>query len=192
VIRHGPYAVDTAEPLHSWLGCAGRSRESCCRDRHCVGRRRLRQRDCCLACSSMRKAGWRWSLPVRTAVKPTCRRKRRFVTVNSHGHGASTQGRTLREKVLRNLASRAATDAWFLRQARRDLERTLVRFGYDLTLEELRLVEGLRRQTAGMSDEQLARALDSGLRERTSSAPARPSAPSWRGAGPTRPARPGS
>ena len=46
----------------------------------------------------------------------------------------------MREKVLRDLASRAATDAGFLKQARRDLEDTLAGFGYDLTLEELRLV----------------------------------------------------
>jgi hypothetical protein len=98
----------------------------------------------------------------------------------------------MRENVLSDLAGRAATERTFLKQARRDLEGTLARFGYDLTLEELRLVEGLRRQTAGMSDEQLARVLASGLRGRTGSPPARPAAPSWRGAGPTRPARPGS
>jgi hypothetical protein len=98
----------------------------------------------------------------------------------------------MRENVLRDLAGRAATEPTFLKQARRDLEGTLARFGYDLTLEELRLVEGLRRQTDRMSDEQLARTLASGLRGRTGSSPARPAAPSWRGAGPTRPARPGS
>jgi hypothetical protein len=98
----------------------------------------------------------------------------------------------MRENVLRDLAGRAATEPTFLKQARRDLEGTLARFGYDLTLEELRLVEGLRQQTAGMSDEQFARVLSSGLRGRTCGPPARPAAPSWRGAGPTRPARPGS
>ena len=97
----------------------------------------------------------------------------------------------MRENVLRDLAGRAATESTFLKQARRDLEGTLARLGYDLTLEELRLVEGLRRQTAGMSNEQLARTLASGLRERTGSPPARPTAPSWRGSGPARPARPG-
>jgi hypothetical protein len=60
-----------------------------------------------------------------------------------------------------------------MKQARRNLEGALVRFGYDLTLEELRLVEGLRRQTAGMSDEQLACTLASGLRGRTGSPPSR-------------------
>jgi hypothetical protein len=98
----------------------------------------------------------------------------------------------MRENVLRDLAGRAITEPTFLKQARRDLEGTLARFGYDLTLEELRLVEGLRRQTAGMSDDQLARELANGLRGRTGSPPARPSAPSWRGAGPTKPARPES
>ena len=96
----------------------------------------------------------------------------------------------MREKVLKALASRAATDAGFLKQARRDLEDTLARFGYDLTLKELRLVEDLRRRTAAMSDEELARKLASGLRGGTGTPPARPAAPSWRGSGPGRPARP--
>ena len=85
----------------------------------------------------------------------------------------------MREDVLRDLASRAVTDAGFLMQARRDLEGTLARFGYDLTLEELRLVEDLRRRTSAMSDEQLASTLASGLRGRTGTPPARPAAPSW-------------
>jgi hypothetical protein len=97
----------------------------------------------------------------------------------------------VRENVLRNLASRAATDPTFLRRARRDLQGTLAGFGYDLTLEELRLVEDLRRRTAAMSDEQLARTLASGLRGRAGTPPARPATPSWRGSGPGRPARPG-
>jgi hypothetical protein len=97
----------------------------------------------------------------------------------------------MRGNVLRSLASRAATDAGFLKQVRRDLEGTLARFDYDLTPEELRLVEDLRHRTAGMSDEQLARTLASGLRERTGSPPTRPSVPRWRGSGPARPAPPG-
>ena len=52
----------------------------------------------------------------------------------------------------------------FLRRARKDLEGTLARNGYHLIAEELRLVEILRRQTAGMSDEELARTLAGGLR----------------------------
>ena len=97
----------------------------------------------------------------------------------------------MRENVLRELASRAATEPTFLRQARQDLQGTLAGFGYDLTLEELRLVEDLRRRTAVMSDEQLARTLAKGLERRSGNPPARPAAPSWRGSGPARPARPG-
>ena len=96
----------------------------------------------------------------------------------------------MRDNVLRDLASRAATDPEFLGRARQDLEGTLVRHGYHLTAEEMRRVESLRRQTAGMSDEELARTLASGLEGRTGSPPARPAAPSWRGTGPARPARP--
>jgi hypothetical protein len=122
---------------------------------------------------------------------PSVASRRACATVNSHRYGASTRGETLRENVLRDLASRAATEPTFLRQARQDLQGTLAGFGYDLTLEELRLVEDLRRRTAAMSDEQLARMLASGLRGRTGTPPARPAAPSWRGSGPGRPARPG-
>src|SRR5215216_823924 len=125
------------------------------------------------------------------SLSPSVASRRACATVNSHRHGASTRGETLREKVLRALASRAATDAGFLKQARRDLQGTLARFGYDLTLEELRLVEDLRRRTAAMSNEELARKLASGLRGGTGTPPARPAAPSWRGSGPGRPARPG-
>jgi hypothetical protein len=98
----------------------------------------------------------------------------------------------MRENVLRDLASRAATDPNFLRQSRLDLQATLARHGYRLTDEESRLVEGLRRQTASMTDEELARTLAGGLEGRTGSPPARPAAPSRRGSGPARPARPGS
>jgi hypothetical protein len=97
----------------------------------------------------------------------------------------------MRENVLKSLASQSTKDPEFLRRARNDLEGTLVQQGYNLTDEEMRLVEGLRQQTAGMSDEELARTLASGLRGRTGSPPARPVAPSWRGSGPARPARPG-
>jgi hypothetical protein len=93
----------------------------------------------------------------------------------------------MRENVLRDLASRAATDPNFLRQSRLDLQATLARHGYRLTDEETRLVEGLRRQTASMTDEELARTLAGGLEGRTGSPPARPAAPSWRGTGPARP-----
>ena len=97
----------------------------------------------------------------------------------------------MREKILRDLASRATTDLAFVRQARQDPQGTLTRHGYHLTDEELRLVEDLRRRTAAMSDEELARVLASGLRGRTGTPPTRPAAPTWRGSGPGRPARPG-
>ncbi len=96
----------------------------------------------------------------------------------------------MRENLLRELASRAAKDSEFLRRAREDLESTLARYGYYLTGDELRLVRGFQRQTAGMSTEELARTLATGLERRTSSPPARPTAPNWRGTGPARPERP--
>jgi hypothetical protein len=98
----------------------------------------------------------------------------------------------MRESVLRNLASQAATDPDFLRQARQDLAGSLARHGYLLTSEEMRMVEDLRRQTSKMTDHELARMLASGLRARSGSPPARPAAPGWRGSGPARPARPAS
>ena len=97
----------------------------------------------------------------------------------------------MREHVLRDLARRAATEPTFLRQARQDLQGTLTRHGYYLTDDERSLVEGLRRQTASMTDEELARTLANGLEKRSGSPPARPAVPSWRGSGPARPARPG-
>jgi hypothetical protein len=96
----------------------------------------------------------------------------------------------LRENVVRDLASRAAKDSEFLKQARKNLEGTLARYGYELTGEELRMVKHFQRQTAGMSTEELARTLAAGLAGRTGSLPARPAAPSWRGTGPARPGRP--
>jgi hypothetical protein len=98
----------------------------------------------------------------------------------------------VRANILRGLASQAAKDSEFLRRVRKDLEGTLIQYGYHLTAEEMRLVEGLRRQTAEMSDEELAQALSNGLERRRGNPPARPTAPSWRGVGPARPARPGS
>ena len=97
---------------------------------------------------------------------------------------------TMREHVMREVANRAATDPEFLGQARRDLEGALIRYGYHLTDEELQLVKNLQRQTAEMSDKELARTLAVGVEGRTGSPPARPAGPSWRGTGPARPARP--
>jgi hypothetical protein len=101
---------------------------------------------------------------------------------------AASEEESVREKVLRELAARAATDPEFLARARKDLRGTLALHGYGLTGAELQAVKDLRRQTAGMSDEELARTLAGGLDGRISSPPARPAAPSWRGTGPARPA----
>jgi hypothetical protein len=49
----------------------------------------------------------------------------------------------VRENLLRDLASRAAKDPAFLRQARKDLEDTLARHGYRLTGEKAGLGLGL-------------------------------------------------
>ena len=98
----------------------------------------------------------------------------------------------MREDVLRSLAGRAARDPRFLGQMRKDLEATLARYGYDLTNEELRVLKNVQRQTAGMSDEELTRALAVGLRKQTSKPPSPPAAPDSRGAGPARPGSPGS
>jgi hypothetical protein len=71
------------------------------------------------------------------------------------------------------MASWVVRDPDFLRQARQNLESTLALHGFQLTGEEKLLVEGLRRQTAGMSDGALANALSDGLAGRTPTPPAR-------------------
>ena len=97
----------------------------------------------------------------------------------------------MRERVIESLARRAATDSRFLSEMRRDLEATLGRYGYELTDEELRVLKNVQRHTAGMSDEELAKALAVGLRRRRiSDPPSRPAAPGPRGAGPARPDSP--
>jgi hypothetical protein len=98
----------------------------------------------------------------------------------------------MREEVLRSLAGRAARDPRFLGLMRKDLEATLAQYGYEITDEELRVLKNVQRQTAGMSDEELTRALAVGLRKQTSNPPSRPAAPDSRGAGPARPGSPGS
>jgi hypothetical protein len=97
----------------------------------------------------------------------------------------------MREEVLRDLAGRAAKDAGFLRELRRDPAGALARHGYELTAEELGALEGVRRRTAGMSDAELARLL-AGRLGMAGTSPARPAAPGPRGKGPARPAPPGS
>src|SRR3712207_108986 len=104
----------------------------------------------------------------------------------------SFEGRSVRANILRVLASQAATDSEFLGRVRKDLEGTIIEYGYHLTAEEMRLAERLQQRTAGMSDEELACMLTSGLEGRTGAPPARPTAPGWRGVRPARPARPGS
>ena len=97
----------------------------------------------------------------------------------------------MREKVLRELASRAATDLGFLRHVRRDPEGALARHGYDLTREELGALEEVRRRTAGLSDEEVSRTL-AGRLGMPGASPTRPAAPGSPGSGPARPGRPGS
>ena len=83
----------------------------------------------------------------------------------------------MRENVLRELVVRAASDPEFLRRLREDPEDTPARYGYDLTDEEGRLVQDLRRRTSGMSDEDLARFLATALERRTGDPPSRPARP---------------
>jgi len=97
----------------------------------------------------------------------------------------------MREDILRSLAGRAARDSRFLRQMRKDPEATLAQYGYDLGDEELRVLKNLQRQTARMSDDELAKALADRLRGRTDDPPSRPAAPGPRGTGPARPDPPG-
>lgn len=96
----------------------------------------------------------------------------------------------MRESVLKNLAERAATDPEFLGSARRDLAGTLERYGYDLTAQEMEVVEDLRRRTAVVGDGTLAAMLASGLRERTGGQSVRPAAPARPGSGLPRPRPP--
>ena len=90
----------------------------------------------------------------------------------------------MRANILRGLASQASKNAEFLRQARKDLEGALIRYGYHLTPEEMQLVEGFRWQTAGMSDEELAQTLTNDLERRRGSSPTQPNTPSRRGVDP--------
>ncbi len=68
----------------------------------------------------------------------------------------------MRANILRGLASQAAKDSEFLRALRKDLEGTLIRYGYHLTAEEMRLVESLLgrslpRETSATRDLMVAR-----------------------------------
>jgi hypothetical protein len=81
------------------------------------------------------------------------------------------EGGVMRENVLRELASRAATDPEFLERAREDLEGTLARYGYHLTDEEMQLVSNLRRRSTRTSSEELAGTLAAGFAGRDGEPP---------------------
>lgn len=97
----------------------------------------------------------------------------------------------MRETILRDLAARAASDPGFLSGIRKDPERTLAAYGYDLTSDELKTVLDLRRRTALLGNRTLAALLAGGLEKRTGGPPVRPAAPGGPGDGPTRPGPPG-
>jgi hypothetical protein len=84
------------------------------------------------------------------------------------------EGGVVRENVLRELASRTATDPEFLERASEDLEGTLARYGYHLTDGEMQLVSNLRRQSTGMNSEELAGTLAAGLAGRDGEPPPGP------------------
>jgi CobQ-like glutamine amidotransferase family enzyme len=85
------------------------------------------------------------------------------------------EGGVMRENVLGELASRAATDPEFLERTREGLEGTLARCGYHLTDGEMQLVSNLRHQSTGMSSEELAGTLAAGLAGRDGDPPPGPS-----------------
>src|SRR5918998_839531 len=125
--------------------------------------------------------GWQSPCPApRHDARVPFPRTRRVPCVSSGRFGRAPVGyvEAMREKVLRELAGRAATDLEFLEQLRRDPEGALARHGYELTGEELGALEEVQRRTAGMSDEELARMLGN-----PGVSPARPAAPGARGAG---------
>ena len=97
----------------------------------------------------------------------------------------------MRENVLKDLAGRAATDPEFLALARRDLEGTLARYGYDLAPDELRAVKDLQRRTAILGNGTLAAMLAGGLRKRAGDPSVRPVPPGRPGGGLSRPGAPG-
>ena len=82
----------------------------------------------------------------------------------------SSEDGPVRIDVLQRLAEQAMSDAAFRDEARQDLPATLVKYGYDLTPQELALVLRFRRSLAdagvdldlvdGVGDERLADILD--------------------------------
>jgi hypothetical protein len=82
----------------------------------------------------------------------------------------SAEDSSVRIEVLQQLAELAMSSPEFRAEANADLQAALVKYGYDLTPQELSLVLRFRRSLAdagvdldlvtGMGDEQLADALD--------------------------------
>ena len=65
----------------------------------------------------------------------------------------------MRDEVLMELVDKAMNDDGFKEKARDDLEGTLEEYGYDLTPEEYAAVKEFHEQTAGMTHEEVDRAL---------------------------------
>src|SRR3712207_7778794 len=66
----------------------------------------------------------------------------------------SFEGRSVRANILRVLASQAATDSEFLGRVRKDLEGTIIEYGYHLTAEEMRLAERSEEHTSELQSRQ--------------------------------------
>lgn len=82
----------------------------------------------------------------------------------------SPEDGAVRIDILQRLAEQAMSDAEFREAAKDDLSEALVRYGYDLSSQELALVMRFRRSLAdagvdldivdGMGDDRLAQVLD--------------------------------
>ena len=72
----------------------------------------------------------------------------------------------MRDDVSINLVDEATSDPEFRNGMRRDQERTLRAYGYDLTPEELAAVEEFQASTAGMSDAEIDEMLAGGASRR--------------------------
>lgn len=66
---------------------------------------------------------------------------------------------SIRDDVLIRLVDRAMSDEEFRRRAQADPEGTLRAEGFDLNDEELSAVKEFQEQVAGLSDEELQRAI---------------------------------
>lgn len=65
----------------------------------------------------------------------------------------------MRDEVMMDPVDRAMDDPEFKKKVREDLERTLSEYGYGLTHEEMEAVKEFEQQTAGITDEEVDRAL---------------------------------